>query len=154
MFRQLFGISLHFEALGSEETTWADTVHKMAVKNEAGETTGYIYLDLYTRPEKPNGAAHYTVQCARRTDDDDVAKDAETANAIAPAQLLRVGARSKRNSEGLWQLPVVVLSCDFEAPSGSSPTLLSWIEVETLFHETGHALHCEYHAYCTSAVLN
>jgi Zn-dependent oligopeptidase len=40
------------------------------------------------------------------------------------------------------QTPVVGLVCGFRAPRPSQPTLLSHGEVETLFHEMGHAMHC------------
>jgi Zn-dependent oligopeptidase len=34
-----------------------------------------------------------------------------------------------------------VLNCNFPAPSKNSPSLLSWKNVKTLFHEFGHGLH-------------
>ncbi|HLO58875.1 MAG TPA: M3 family metallopeptidase [Bacteroidales bacterium] len=37
--------------------------------------------------------------------------------------------------------PVVSVVCNFTKPSGSSPSLLTWDEVTTLFHEFGHSLH-------------
>jgi peptidyl-dipeptidase Dcp len=36
--------------------------------------------------------------------------------------------------------PIINLVCNFTSPSGDSPALLSLDEVETLFHEFGHAL--------------
>lgn len=38
-------------------------------------------------------------------------------------------------------LPIVYLTCNFTAPSGSKPALLSPDDLITLFHESGHALH-------------
>ena len=37
--------------------------------------------------------------------------------------------------------PVVSIVCNFTRPSGNTPALLSFDEVTTLFHESGHALH-------------
>jgi len=37
--------------------------------------------------------------------------------------------------------PIVTTNFNFTAPSADQPALLSWEEVETLFHEFGHALH-------------
>jgi intermediate peptidase len=39
---------------------------------------------------------------------------------------------------------LVVLLCEFARPTLTrGPTVLEWHEVLTLFHEMGHAMHCE-----------
>jgi oligopeptidase A len=51
------------------------------------------------------------------------------------------GAVSRANLNGQAQTPVAYLVCNFNAPTGDRPSLLTHAEVVTLFHEFGHALH-------------
>ena len=46
----------------------------------------------------------------------------------------------KRLSDGTWRLPVAYLVCNQTAPIGDTPSLMTFREVETLFHEFGHGL--------------
>ncbi|PCF93541.1 oligopeptidase A [Vreelandella nigrificans] len=49
--------------------------------------------------------------------------------------------RVRRQANGDLQLPVAFLTCNFTAPVGGKPALLTHDEVTTLFHEFGHGLH-------------
>ncbi|WP_083000264.1 oligopeptidase A [Halomonas sp. GT] len=49
--------------------------------------------------------------------------------------------RVRRQTENGLQLPVAFLTCNFTAPVGDKPALLTHDEVTTLFHEFGHGLH-------------
>lgn len=49
--------------------------------------------------------------------------------------------RSQGYDESKRIPPVVTIVCNFTAPSAGKPALLTTDEVETLFHEFGHALH-------------
>lgn len=144
LFGHLFGVSFRVVQAEPDELLWHDSVRKVEFVDEVEGVLGVMYCDLFARQGKPPAAAHYTVRCARRTDDDQAENDflysdavqihPETArNTIVP------GSTSRRGKEGRWQLPIIVLSCDFERPES-----LSWHEVETLFHEMGHALHCRW----------
>nr|KYP49950.1 hypothetical protein KK1_028343 [Cajanus cajan] len=72
---------------------------------------GYLYLDLYSRKGKYPGCAHFAIKGGRRI------------------------------SQSEYQLPIVALVCNFSGSRNPSAVRLSHSEVETLFHEFGHALH-------------
>eukprot|EP00123_Amoebidium_parasiticum_P016409 comp23415_c0_seq1/m.38924 comp23415_c0_seq1/g.38924 ORF comp23415_c0_seq1/g.38924 comp23415_c0_seq1/m.38924 type:complete len:735 (-) comp23415_c0_seq1:23-2227(-) len=90
---------------------WAPDVIKLAVQHEKEGPLGYIYADLYARENKSGQASQYTIRSGRQLKD------------------------------GTYQQPVVGLMCSFRPPTETEPTLLSHYEVETLFHEMGHAMH-------------
>ncbi len=76
-----------------------------------GQTIARFFLDLYARPKKQGGA--WMDECRVRR--------------MTAAKTL--------------QLPVAYLTCNFTAPVGDNPALLTHDEVVTLFHEFGHGLH-------------
>ncbi|KAG8746716.1 Mitochondrial intermediate peptidase [Ceratobasidium sp. 414] len=135
LFHHIYGMSLRADDIRPGEG-WDPCVRKLAVVDESEGVVGWIYMDLFTREGKPGGAAHYTVRCSRRIDDKELAE--REVEGLPP---LAVDGRRLRGREGLYQLPVVVLMCDFATPTDSTPSLLGWHEVETLFHEMGHAMH-------------
>jgi oligopeptidase A len=51
------------------------------------------------------------------------------------------GCVSRAKLNGASQTPIAHLVCNFNAPAGDRPSLLTHMEVVTLFHEFGHALH-------------
>ncbi|EKM49250.1 uncharacterized protein PHACADRAFT_265722 [Phanerochaete carnosa HHB-10118-sp] len=151
LFRNLYGITLRLTKVTPGEV-WHPDVRKLEVVDEKSGVIGWIYADLFARQGKPSGAAHYTVRCSRRTDDDDAHHDLDDAwdeGALRAIQLSDKFENAHRakipGSEGVFQLPVVVLLCEFTRPSvRKGPTILAWHEVLTLFHEMGHAMHCEF----------
>lgn len=116
----LFGISLEAEVLRAGEG-WVDTQHASGVSKYSlqkdGDVLGTVYLDLYSRPNKFNSAAHFTVRCGC-------------------SSALRTEASVEER-----QLPVVALVFGFQPPAHGSETLLTLHELETFYHEWGHALH-------------
>ncbi|TDH72120.1 hypothetical protein CCR75_001239 [Bremia lactucae] len=106
----LFGLELKEIPMLNTSETWHKDVVKLALIRK-NKTMGYIYFDLYPRPNKYAHAAHFTIRCG------------------------------KRLSESSYQKPIVALVCNFAKPAPDSPSLLAHAEVETLFHEFGHAMH-------------
>ncbi|PPQ63782.1 hypothetical protein CVT24_004324 [Panaeolus cyanescens] len=145
LFQHLYGISLRPAGSLSGEV-WHSDVHKLEVVDEDLGVIGWIYADLFARRGKASGAAHYTVRCSRRTDDDDEVHDGSQEGAEPYIEEYTKFDSVKRhrlpNQDGVFQLPLVVLLCEFARPTISSgPTILEWHEVLTLFHEMGHAMH-------------
>ncbi|KAI9081583.1 hypothetical protein K1719_036469 [Acacia pycnantha] len=91
--------------------SWDPQVLKLALHHPEEGDLGYLYLDLYSRRGKYPGFAHFAIKGGRRI------------------------------SETEYQLPVVALVCNFPGSSNPSTVRLNHWEVETLFHEFGHALH-------------
>ncbi|MEM9101325.1 MAG: M3 family metallopeptidase [Pseudomonadota bacterium] len=90
---------------------WHKDAEFFDVVNGDGEVIGGVYLDLYARPHKRGGAWMDDLQ----------------------------GRHQKSN--GHLQKPIACLVCNFIAPIGDAPALLTHDEVVTLFHEFGHGLH-------------
>ncbi|MEX8517311.1 MAG: M3 family metallopeptidase [Leptothrix sp. (in: b-proteobacteria)] len=90
---------------------WHESVRFYRIER-AGQLIGQFYLDPYARPGKRPGAW---------MDD--------------------VKGRWLRPDTGALQTPVAHLVCNFSAPVGDKPALLTHDEVQTLFHEFGHGLH-------------
>ncbi|KAF9074802.1 mitochondrial intermediate peptidase [Rhodocollybia butyracea] len=147
LFRHLYGISLR-PIHASPGEVWHTDVQKLEVVDENRGIIGWIYADLFARRGKQGGAAHYTVRCSRRTDDDDEAADGleeipgHDTSARESIEFEAIKRHRLPGEEGVYQLPLVVLLCEFARPSASSgATVLQWHEVNTLFHEMGHAMH-------------
>ena len=156
LFTSLYGIRFEVEDVAPGEI-WVEGVRKLRVIDEDEGRIGTIYCDLFDREGKQSGAAHYTVRCSRRIDDDFADSDFTPDGmgmidgvAIPRADMegLETNGVRWRGREGVHQEPIIVLVCGFGNSGSESskakvgPTLLQWHEVETLFHEMGHAIHC------------
>ena len=93
-----------------EAPVWHNDVRFFHVRRD-GEPIAAFYLDPYSRPASKRGGA-WMDECLGR----------------------------HRNSDGSLVLPVAYLICNQTPPVGEAPSLMSFEEVETLFHEFGHGL--------------
>ncbi|MCH2535572.1 MAG: Zn-dependent oligopeptidase [Bdellovibrionales bacterium] len=91
---------------------WTEDVELYGVYDQKSqELLGMFYLDLYPREGKYNHFAQFTL------------------------------AKGLRLKNGKYQAPIAVLVCNFPQPTEDTPSLLKHSDVETLFHEFGHAIH-------------
>ncbi|KAG8848101.1 Mitochondrial intermediate peptidase [Tulasnella sp. 330] len=143
MFTQIYGMRLEPREPQPGEV-WHPDVKRLDVMDETDGLVGVIYVDLWARRGKHSGAAHYTVRCSRRVDDDDA--DADFADgeirATGQADIMQQLGPMSRTGRSVYQLPIAALVCEFVPPADLKiPTGLAWGEVKTLFHEMGHAMH-------------
>ncbi len=108
---RLFGIAI--EAADGEAPVWHPDVRFFRVRDRAsGNAIAAFYLDPYSRPGNKRGGA-WMDECLVRS--------------LRP--------------DGTPVLPVAYLVCNQSPPVGDAPSLMTFQEVETLFHEFGHGLH-------------
>lgn len=89
---------------------WHDEVMFFDVNSEDNKTIAHFYLDPYSRPAEKRGGA-WMNECFGR-----------------------------RIIDGKVRLPVIYLVCNGTPPVENRPSLMSFNEVTTLFHEFGHGL--------------
>ncbi len=104
-----------FEITFEERTDiplYHEDVEVFEVKEKDGTHIGLLYMDYFPRKSKRVGAWCTSFRGA--------------------------GYDHERNEE---IHPLSSIVCNFTKPSGDTPSLLTWDEVNTLFHEFGHGLH-------------
>ena len=109
---RLFGVRIH--AADGEAPVWHEDVRFFRVSDASGAPLAAFYLDAYSRPAEKRGGA-WMDECVGRS------------RALAP------------EGEAV-RLPVAYLVCNQTPPVGDAPSLMSFDEVLTLFHEFGHGL--------------
>jgi thimet oligopeptidase len=91
---------------------WVEDLQLYSVSDATtGEPLGLFYLDLYPREGKYHHFAQFGI------------------------------VDGKRLPDGSYQRPTVAVICNFPPPDKDKPSLLPHSDVETLFHEFGHAMH-------------
>ena len=113
--RGAFGVATKLYGLQFEPLTdmpvYNPEVEVFKVTDAAGELIGILYTDYFPRAGKRPGA---------------------WMNQILPQYI---------DDNGVDHRPVIINVGNFNKPAAGNPSLLSMDDVETLFHEFGHALH-------------
>jgi oligopeptidase A len=110
--KRIFGVKI--TAADGQAPVWHEDVRYFQIANEAGEEIAHFYLDPYSRPAEKRGGAWMN-------------------DCIGRARLLEAGEMTTR-------LPVAYLVCNQTPPVDGQPSLMTFMEVATLFHEFGHGL--------------
>lgn len=151
LFTRLYGIRfVARETMPGE--TWHPEVRRLDVISDVDGHVAVLYCDLFYRADKSPNPAHFTVRCSREIAGSEL-EEAESAaqQAVAgipefasPEEAANDGMAMSRGNNGvLKQLPTIALVCDFpqSQAGGDKPAFLTYGQVETLFHEMGHAIH-------------
>ncbi|KAH6690261.1 mitochondrial intermediate peptidase [Leptodontidium sp. MPI-SDFR-AT-0119] len=143
LFTRLYGVRfVPRENLPGE--TWNSDVRTLDIISETDGHVAVMYCDLFARQGKSPNPAHFTIRCSRRIRDGEIQEAAAIANPLfeSAEQAANDGMAFSKTSNGVMQLPIIALICNFATTAGSKkPSLLSFNEVTTLFHEMGHAIH-------------
>lgn len=136
LFSLIFNIAIIPEATREGETWDVNQVRKLAIYDmSTNKKLGYIYVDFWSHKVQPS---HFTVVCLR-----------EINSSIQSESVEELKGLVQLDEEEQYQLPVISLVCNFGNNRArlsflfgkEPPTLLSLDQVETLFHEMGHAMH-------------
>ncbi|KAG7006334.1 mitochondrial intermediate peptidase [Physcia stellaris] len=143
LFTCLYGIRFVPQETRRGET-WNPDVRRLDVFDETEGHIATVYCDLFARVGKSPNPAHFTLRCSREITSTELAESAQASPEADPIVAANDGmpvARSPTTGV-LYQLPVIALICDFSTPNSlDKPALLSFRDVQTLFHEMGHAIH-------------
>ncbi|KAJ6989713.1 organellar oligopeptidase A [Populus alba x Populus x berolinensis] len=110
--KMLFGIDI--EPADGLAPVWNNDVKFYRVKDSLGNPIAYFYFDPYSRPSEKQGGAWMDEVVSRSR--------VLSRNGTAP------------------RLPIAHMVCNQTPPVGTKPSLMTFREVETVFHEFGHAL--------------
>ncbi len=110
--KKLFDIDV--VAADGEAPVWHEDVRFFRVRAQGGEDLAAFYMDPYSRPAEKRGGAWMNEVVGR--------------------------SRLFPRASGDARLPVAYLVCNGSPPVDGKPSLMTFREIETLFHEFGHTL--------------
>lgn len=111
--RRIFAVTI--SPASEAVPVWHPDVQYFQVANETGEVIAHFYLDPYSRPAEKRGGA-WMGDCINR-------------------------AKVEEQGQIHLRLPVAYLICNQTPPVNGNPSLMTFDEVTTLFHEFGHGIH-------------
>ena len=109
---RIFGVTI--SAADGKAPVWQEDVRYFQIADENGEAIAFFFLDPYSRPAEKRGGAWMN-------------------DCIGRAKMVVEGKTETR-------LPVAYLTCNQTPPVDGKPSLMTFGEVTTLFHEFGHGL--------------
>ena len=109
---RIFGVTI--TPADGQAPVWHQDVRYFQIANEQGEAIAHFYLDPYSRPAEKRGGA-WMNDCIGR-------------------------AKMIVEEKTTTRLPVAYLICNQTPPVEDKPSLMTFGEVTTLFHEFGHGL--------------
>ena len=150
LFTRLYGLRfVPRDTLPGE--TWHPDVRRLDVISDTEGHVAVLYCDLFYRDDKSPNPAHFTVRCSREISQEEIEEAALEVNNEAhispgfesPIDAANDGMQVSKQSGSVMQLPTIALICDFpqDKRSSNEPALLDYYQMETLFHEMGHAVH-------------
>ena len=110
--KKLFDIDV--VAADGDAPVWHEDVRFFRVRSQGGEDVAAFYMDPYSRPAEKRGGAWMNEVVGR--------------------------SRLFPQASGEARLPVAYLVCNGSPPVDGKPSLMTFRELETLFHEFGHTL--------------
>lgn len=108
---KIFGDLFAASFMPAELPVWHKDVRAYEVRNDDGSIAAYFYFDLFPRDGKYKHAACFSIRSGRLLPD------------------------------GSYNTPAAAIVANFPPPSKERPSLLSFDDVVTLFHEFGHVTH-------------
>ena len=109
---RIFGVTI--TAADGQAPVWHKDVRYFQITDEDGKAIAFFFLDPYSRPAEKRGGAWMN-------------------DCIGRAKMTVEGKTETR-------LPIAYLTCNQTPPVDDKPSLMTFGEVTTLFHEFGHGL--------------
>ena len=139
----LFGVDVEELTGAAKPSVWHPDVRFFAV-NEKGETIAHFYFDPFVRNGLKNGGAWMNEFRNRRFRGTGKGEEG-TGNGergMGNGERGMCFAADAPSSANAPELPLALVCTNFPLPDADGKCLLPFREVETLFHEFGHALQC------------